>query len=172
MPRARGERGKEGTQTNRRKENSLPHRFFSQQRVFVTCHHVFEKLHKIQTKKPSAEIVAYLTSSLPGRTRWLRTYRPRCHARCRDLSSFGGNCRANEDGDRRFFHHDDPDFLGVNLGGLSGSPAFVIRDNQTRFAGIVTECSNTECSKDVTIFISRLGFLNPDGTLDHTAIPW
>lgn len=75
---------------------------------------------------------------------------------------------ANEHGDRDFFDYDDPTRLGVGLGGLSGSPAFVVRAQRYRFVGIVTECSD----KDQTIIISRLGCLNPDGTLDHNAIPW
>ena len=45
---------------------------------------------------------------------------------------------ANEHGDRHFFDYDDPARRGVALGGLSGSPAFVIRDHRHRFVGIVT----------------------------------
>lgn len=56
----------------------------------------------------------------------------------------------------------------VDLGGLSGSPAFVIREGRHRFVGIVTECSE----EHHTIFISRLGCLNSDGSLNHAFIPW
>jgi hypothetical protein len=75
---------------------------------------------------------------------------------------------ADEHGDRRFFDFNDPARLRIDLGGLSGSPAFVIRDQRHRFVGIVTDCSE----RDQIIIISRLGCINPDGTLNHTAIAW
>lgn len=74
---------------------------------------------------------------------------------------------ANDHGGRQFTHYEDPDCSGIPLGGLSGSPAFVLRNGHPRFAGLVTDSSD----KDQTIFISRLGCLKPDGTLDHNAIP-
>jgi hypothetical protein len=79
---------------------------------------------------------------------------------------------ADEHGDRRFFDYDDPSRLGTALGGLSGSPAFVIRAQRHRFVGIVTDCSDSEQPTGHTIIISRLGCINPDGTLEHTAIAW
>jgi hypothetical protein len=75
---------------------------------------------------------------------------------------------ANEYGDRTFTDFLTPSRDRIDLGGLSGSPAFVIRNQQHRFVGIVTDCSE----RDQTILVSRLGCINPDGTLDHTAIPW
>jgi hypothetical protein len=74
---------------------------------------------------------------------------------------------ADEHGDRWFTHYDDPAISRIPLGGLSGSPAFVHRDNLARFVGIVTDASD----KDQTIIISRLGCIKRDGTLDHNAIP-
>jgi hypothetical protein len=79
---------------------------------------------------------------------------------------------ADEHGDRSFFDYDDPARLGIALGGLSGSPAFVIREQRHRFVGIVTDCSNSDRTIAHTIIISRLGCIQPDGTLDHTAIAW
>jgi hypothetical protein len=73
---------------------------------------------------------------------------------------------ANEHGGRRFTHYDDPTCSRITLGGLSGSPAFVHRDQVPRFVGIVTDSSD----KDQTIIISRLGCIKHDGTLDHNAI--
>jgi hypothetical protein len=75
---------------------------------------------------------------------------------------------ANEYRDRRFTDFVDPTRRSISLGGLSGSPAFVTRNNRPRFVGIVTDCSDRE----QTIMISRLGCLLPDGTLNHAAIPW
>jgi hypothetical protein len=74
---------------------------------------------------------------------------------------------ANEHGGRRFTHYDDPTCSKITLGGLSGSPAFVYRDQIPRFVGVVTDSSD----KDQTIIISRLGCIKRDGTLDHNAIP-
>jgi hypothetical protein len=74
---------------------------------------------------------------------------------------------ANEHGGRRFTHNDDPTCSKISLGGLSGSPAFVVRNQIPRFVGIVTDSSG----KDQTIIISRLGCIKRDGTLDHNAIP-
>lgn len=74
---------------------------------------------------------------------------------------------ANEHGDRRFTHFDDPTCSSIPLGGLSGSPAFLLRDQHPRFVGIVTDSSE----KDQTVIISRLGCINRDGTLNHNAIP-
>jgi hypothetical protein len=74
---------------------------------------------------------------------------------------------ANEHGGRCFTHYDDPTCSRIPLGGLSGSPAFVLRNQIPRFVGIVTDSSDN----DQTIMISRLGCLKGDGTLDHNAIP-
>jgi hypothetical protein len=77
---------------------------------------------------------------------------------------------ANECGTRKFTDYSVAPRKGVSLGGLSGSPAFVLREQRPRFIGIVSEASDTGTTDD-TIFISRLGCLNPDGTLDHLRIP-
>jgi hypothetical protein len=74
---------------------------------------------------------------------------------------------ANETGGRQFTHYDDPTCSKISLGGLSGCPAFMHRDQTPRFVGIVTDSSD----KDQTIIISRLGCIKRDGTLDHNAIP-
>jgi hypothetical protein len=74
---------------------------------------------------------------------------------------------ANERGDRQFLDYNTSRRSSINLGGMSGSPAFVIRNHEYRFVGIVTECHE----RDRTIVISRLGCINPDGTLDYTKIP-
>jgi len=73
---------------------------------------------------------------------------------------------ANERGGRHFTDYDDPTRPRISLGGLSGSPAFVIRDQRLRFAGVLTDADSND-----TILVSRLGCLNPDGTLDHLRIP-
>jgi len=75
---------------------------------------------------------------------------------------------ADEYGDREFLDNDDPQRENYALGGLSGSPAFIVRDGRLRFVGIVTDGSD----ESKTIIVSRLGCLKPDGTLDHAAIPW
>jgi len=75
---------------------------------------------------------------------------------------------ANEHGDRHFIDFAIHRRGKIDLGGLSGSPAFVIRNHEYRFVGIVSECHE----RDRTIIISRLGCINPDGTLDYTRIPW
>lgn len=74
---------------------------------------------------------------------------------------------ADEHGSREFVHYDDPACRGISLGGLSGSPAFVHREGEARFVGIVTEGSD----KDQTVFISRLGCINADGTINHNLVP-
>jgi len=74
---------------------------------------------------------------------------------------------ADEHGSREFVHYDDPAWRSISLGGLSGSPAFVHRDGQARFVGIVTDGSK----KDQTVFVSRMGGINEDGTLNRTLIP-
>lgn len=77
---------------------------------------------------------------------------------------------ANESGGRQFTDYSEPPRQAVSFGGLSGSPAFVLRDHRLRFIGIISESGDTGTTAD-TIFISRLGCLNPDGTLDHLRIP-
>ena len=79
---------------------------------------------------------------------------------------------ANEMGTRTFTDYGSTPREKISLGGLSGAPAFVIRDQLPRFIGIVTDCSDTERMVDSTVIVSRLGCLKPDGTLDHTAIAW
>lgn len=74
---------------------------------------------------------------------------------------------ADEQGQRVFTHYDDPQCDHMDLGGLSGSPAFVLRDQRYFFAGIVIECSE----RDQTMMVSRLGCLRPDGTLDPAMLP-
>lgn len=202
-----------------------------QRDVFVTCFHVLNAFRELQANDPSAQMVAYLTSS-PRLVELKGFSLIDCDQRSLDVATFGGSddfvelpgmrfidfatsylpdpvvgdvvsivgypganvtmsqnmakfglmhigfrvscvserqvILANENGDRSFFDFHDPRNLGANLGGLSGSPAFVTRDNKPRFVGIVTDCSD----RDQTILISRLGCLKPDGTLDHTAIPW
>lgn len=79
---------------------------------------------------------------------------------------------ADEFNEWTFLDRDDPELNGIPLGGLSGSPAFVVRNNTFAFAGIVTDCSDCEPPQRQIISISRLHWLNPDGSLDHAAIPW
>ena len=74
---------------------------------------------------------------------------------------------ANGHGGREFIHYDDPTCQRIPLGGLSGSPAFVHRDGQVGFVGIVTDGSE----RDQTVLVSRLGCLNEDGTLNRNLIP-
>lgn len=73
---------------------------------------------------------------------------------------------ANERGQRRFTDYATPPRPRISLGGLSGSPAFVIRNQRPRFVGIVTDSDSYD-----TIIVSRLGCINPNGTLDHLKIP-
>lgn len=79
---------------------------------------------------------------------------------------------ANEHGDRTFEHFDDPTKTGTELGGMSGSPAFLLRNGKLGFVGIVTDCSGSSENSDGSIIISRLGCLKSDGSLDHQAIAW
>jgi hypothetical protein len=73
---------------------------------------------------------------------------------------------ADESGQRKFTDYSVPPRPKISFGGLSGSPAFVIRHQRPRFVGILTDADSYD-----TIFVSRLGCLNPDGTLDHLSIP-
>ncbi len=75
---------------------------------------------------------------------------------------------ADETGQRRFRDFFEPQKMGVDLGGLSGSSAYVLRNFIYRFVGIVKECHE----RDNTILISRLGCLNPDGTIDRSRMPY
>ena len=74
----------------------------------------------------------------------------------------------DEKGTWTFKQFGEPTFQQIALGGLSGSPAFVVRREGLRFVGIVTDGS----IESHMIFVSRLGCLNPDGTLRHTEIAW
>lgn len=74
---------------------------------------------------------------------------------------------ANEQGTREFEYFDDPHKKEIDLGGLSGSPAFVLRNGRYYFAGIVTDCSE----RDQTILVSRLGCLDRNGTLNRSLLP-
>ena len=75
---------------------------------------------------------------------------------------------ADETGQRRFRDFIEPQKMGVDLGGLSGSAAYVLRNFIYRFIGIVKECNE----RDNTILISRLGCLNPNGTIDRSRMPY
>jgi len=75
---------------------------------------------------------------------------------------------ANENGNWSFKDFRDTNYKNIPLGGLSGSPAFVIRNDMPRFIGIVKDGTD----RDQTIIISRLGCLNADGTLDAARMPW
>ena len=75
---------------------------------------------------------------------------------------------ADETGQRRFRDFIEPQKMGVDLGGLSGSAAYVLRNFIYRFIGIVKECHE----RDNTILISRLGCLNSDGTVDRSRMPY
>jgi hypothetical protein len=198
--------------------------------VFVTCFHVLETLRQMQENEPSAEMVAYLSST--SRLIELKGYSLiDCDERSLDVAIFkaaddddylpgmkfidyessfladpvlgegvyivgypAANVEvkpavsifgyvyirfgvssvseqrvimANENGSWSFLDYDNPPRAPIFFGGISGSPAFVIRDHKARFIGIVTDCS----ARDQTIMISKLGCLKPDGTLDHTLIP-
>jgi hypothetical protein len=75
---------------------------------------------------------------------------------------------ANENGQRKFRDEFYPEQTGINLGGLSGSPAYVLRNQRYRFIGIVKECLEA----DHTILISRLGCLSSQGTIDRSQMPY
>jgi len=75
---------------------------------------------------------------------------------------------ADEHGQRIFHDEIDPELTRVDLGGLSGSPAYVLRNHRYRFIGIVKECSQS----DQTILISRLGCFHRDGTIDRQRMPY
>ena len=75
---------------------------------------------------------------------------------------------ANETGERRLHDFKNSAVTQIDLGGLSGSPAFVLRDMAAHFVGIVRSSTNS----DHTILISRLGCLKNDGTLDRLRLPW
>ena len=75
---------------------------------------------------------------------------------------------ADESGQRKFRDELYPEQTGINLGGLSGSAAYVLRNHRYRFLGIVKECHED----DHTILISRLGCLTPNGTIDRLRMPY
>ena len=75
---------------------------------------------------------------------------------------------ADETGQRRFKDFFEPQKTGIDLGGLSGSAAYVLRNFIYRFIGIVKECHE----QDNTILISRLGCLTSDGTIDRSRMPY
>jgi len=75
---------------------------------------------------------------------------------------------ADETGERKFHDFFEPQNTSVHFGGLSGSAAYVLRNFIYRFIGIVKECHES----DHTILISRLGCLNPDGTIDRSRMPY
>lgn len=91
--------------------------------------------------------------------------------RCSSVSDRQISC-VDERRTRIFVDYFKDNSVGIVLGGLSGSAAYILRDRQLRFAGIVTECSDTSVAADQTICVARLGCINPDGTLDHASIPW
>ena len=75
---------------------------------------------------------------------------------------------ADENGQRQFRDFLRPDQTNINLGGLSGSAAYVFRNSRFRFIGIVNECHE----QDQTILISRLGCLTSNGTIDRSRMPY
>ena len=75
---------------------------------------------------------------------------------------------ADETGERQFHDFFEPQNAGIDLGGLSGSAAYVLRDAIYRFIGIVKECHE----QDHTILISLLGCLASDGTIDRSRMPY
>jgi hypothetical protein len=75
---------------------------------------------------------------------------------------------ADETGERKFHDFFEPENTSIDFGGLSGSAAYVLRNFIYRFVGIVKECHE----RDHTILISRLGCLNPDGTIDRSRMPY
>ena len=91
--------------------------------------------------------------------------------RCSSVSERQIVC-VDEQRTRIFCDHVGSNTTGIELGGLSGSAAYVLRDGYPRFVGIVTECSRSDVALEQTVCISRLGCILPDGTLDHTAIAW
>jgi len=75
---------------------------------------------------------------------------------------------ANENGQRKFRDKLHPEPTQIDLGGLSGSAAYVLRNRHYRFIGIVKECHKG----DHTILISRLGCLTAQGTIDRSRMPY
>ena len=75
---------------------------------------------------------------------------------------------ADETAQRCLLDFIEPQKMDVDLGELSGSAAYVLRNFIYRFIGIVKECHE----RDNTILISRLGRLNPDGTIDRSRMPY
>ena len=75
---------------------------------------------------------------------------------------------ADETGQRILLDELTPEKTRIDLGGLSGSPAFVLRNLRYRFIGIVKECQE----RDHTILISRLGCLMSDGMIDRSQMPY
>ena len=75
---------------------------------------------------------------------------------------------ADETGERKFHDFFEPENTSIDFGGLSGSAAYVLRNSIYRFIGIVKGCHE----RDHTILISRLGCLNPDGTIDRSRMPY
>ncbi len=75
---------------------------------------------------------------------------------------------ADETGGRKLVDLFEPSKDPIDLGGLSGSAAYVLRNAHYRFIGIVKECRQT----DQTILISRLGCLGSDGRIDRLRMPF
>ena len=75
---------------------------------------------------------------------------------------------ADENGQRKFRDDLRPEQTRIDLGGLSGSAAYILRNQHYRFIGIVKECQEG----DHTILISRLGCLTSQGTIDRSRMPY
>jgi hypothetical protein len=75
---------------------------------------------------------------------------------------------ADETGERRFHDFFEPESTSIDLGGLSGSAAYVLRNSIYRFIGIVKECHE----RDHTILISRIGCLSSGGSIDRSRMPY
>jgi hypothetical protein len=75
---------------------------------------------------------------------------------------------ADESGGRIVRDREEPTRGRIDLGGLSGSAAYVLRNLRYRFIGIVKECHEP----DQTILISRLGCLDEEGRIDRLRMPF
>jgi hypothetical protein len=63
----------------------------------------------------------------------------------------------------------------VPLGGFSGSPGYIIRNDGAHLAGFLRAGSkevDEPIALDGVIFLSPAHYLNPDGTLDRLRMPW
>jgi hypothetical protein len=83
---------------------------------------------------------------------------------------------ADERGDRKIIGDQFSKAEEVPLGGFSGSPAFIIRQEGAHIAGFLRAGSksvdNLPINLPGVIFVSPAICLNPDGTLDRGRMPW